>query len=569
MIEVKNLWWRYQDSEDWVLKDVNLRIHAGEFIGLVGVNGSGKTSLAMAMNGLIPHNYYGFIKGDVIVDGVNTKNSSVSSIAKNVGFVFSDPESQFVTMTVEEEIVFALENQGYPSDLIEDRLKWVLQIIRLSQEYLEKPPYELSGGEKQRVAIAAALVTKPKVIILDEPTSQLDPIGKQQVFDVLENLKREYNATVIVIEHRMERLAKLANRMVLLNDGRVLLDKPTHEFFQHVEELHNLGLYPPEWMSVAMFLKRAGLFNEPIPLTFDQSLNSFEKMLRKTNSSDGYCNKAGYESTTPLITVANVNYVYPDGTAALHDVSLVIGHGEFVALIGQNGSGKTTLAKCIAGIYRPSSGVIKIDDLEIGKAKRSIIATKVGYVFQNPDHQLFNETVEKELSFGPSNIGLDRDETSARVMEALRTVGLRESDLVKHPFFLQKGIRQRIAIASILTLRPRVIIVDEPTTGQDFKQSFEIMNFLKDLNQRGHTIIIITHDMPIVARYARRVICMANGRILLDGPTRDVFRKTEELAQSFVKPPDSTLISQHLAPYGFPQGLLTPEEVAENLQRLA
>ncbi|MEM3021228.1 MAG: ATP-binding cassette domain-containing protein, partial [Candidatus Caldarchaeum sp.] len=209
------------------------------------------------------------------------------------------------------------------------------------------------------------------------------------------------------------------------------------------------------------------------------------------------------------------------------------------------------------------------DELEIGKAPRSLVATKAGYVFQNPDHQLFNETVEKELSFGPSNIKLSKDEIKTRVSEALRTVGLGEPYLDKHPFFLPKGLRQRVAIASILTLRPPVIIVDEPTTGQDFKQSFEIMDFLKRLNGMGHTIIIITHDMPVVARYARRVVCMMGGRVYLDGDVRSIFSRVEELGRAFVKPPDSALIAWRLREFGFPTGLVTPEEVAEHILKMA
>ncbi|MEM2035548.1 MAG: energy-coupling factor transporter ATPase [Candidatus Caldarchaeum sp.] len=569
MIEVKNLWWRYQDSEDWVLKNVNLRISDGEIVGVVGVNGSGKTTLAMALNGLVPHNYYGEMRGEVVVEGFNTRESSPATIARNVGYVFSDPESQFVTMTVEEEIVFSLENMGYSDKTIAERLEWVLDIVRLPREYLEKPPYELSGGEKQRVAIAAALATKPKVLILDEPTSQLDPIGKHEVFDVLENLKREYNATVVVVEHRMERLASIADRMILLNDGVLVLDKPTLNFFQEIQTLRDLGLYPPEWMTISFLLKNSNLYKGTIPLSVEEALKIFRSLLRKNVEGIEEHKPALRVSSQPIIEVRDVSYVYPDGTPALDNVSLSIERGDFVALIGQNGSGKTTLAKCISGLYVPTHGSIRVDELEIGKAPRSLVATKAGYVFQNPDHQLFNETVEKELSFGPSNIKLSKEEIKTRVSEALRTVGLGEPYLDKHPFFLPKGLRQRVAIASILTLRPPVIIVDEPTTGQDFKQSFEIMDFLKRLNEMGHTIIIITHDMPVVARYARRVVCMMGGRVYLDGDVRSIFSRVEELGRAFVKPPDSALIAWRLREYGFPTGLVTPEEVAEHILKMA
>jgi len=561
LIELKNVYWRYRDAEDWTLKDINVKIADGEFVGIIGVNGSGKTSLAMCINGLIPKNYYGVLKGEINVYGMNTVEKDPADIAKLVGFVFSDPESQFVTMTVEEEIIFALENQGLEPNEIEKRLEWVLKVVRLPKEYLEKPPYELSGGEKQRVAIAAALATKPKVLILDEPTSQLDPIGKQEVFDILARLKEE--ATVIVIEHRMEKLAELSSRMILLHDGKILKDAPTHVFFEDVSLLEELKLYPPEWMSVFSKLREKRVYNNGIPLTLDDAVIKLKEFVEKVKGKWVPVYLYGGETSAQeeIINIEELEYIYPDGTRALDNISLRINRGEFVALIGQNGSGKTTLAKCMSGIYKPTKGRIIVDGLDVKISPTSKIATKIGYVFQNPDHQLFNETVYKEISFGPLNIGLNKEEIEKRVRQALNIVGLNESYLDMHPFFLPKGLRQRVAIASILALSPPIIIVDEPTTGQDFKQSFEIMDFLRMLNKRGHTIIIITHDMPIVARYATRVICMAQGKILIDGPTREVFSKSEILAKSFVRPTD-TIIMCNMVNQGLPQNLMTPDELS-------
>mgnify|MGYP001773395655 CR=1 FL=1 len=563
MIELKDVYWRYSDSKEWALNDINLKIQEGEFIGIVGVNGSGKTTLAMCMNGLIPSNYHGVMKGEVNILGMNTKEYGPAAISKYVGFVFSDPESQFVTMSVEEEIVFSLENQGLDLKEIKERIDWVLKVTRLSSKYLEKPPYELSGGEKQRVAIAAALATKPKMLILDEPTSQLDPVGKQEVFDVLEQLKKDAQSTIVVIEHRMEKLAALATRMILLHEGRILRDTTPKQFFEETSLLEELRLYPPEWMSVLSKLRGAQLYSSDIPLTLEEAIQKFRELVASLNIKLRPEYVQGNGSTAVgrvIIDVEDVGFAYPDGTRALNGINLRIKSGEFVALIGQNGSGKTTLAKCIAGIYKPTEGRILVDGLDVRSSPTNKIATKVGYVFQNPDHQLFNETVFKEIAFGPSNVMLTKEEVEKRVKEALAIVGLNESYLEMHPFFLPKGLRQRVAIASILAMRPPVIIVDEPTTGQDFKQSFEIMDFLKMLNQRGHTIIIITHDMPIVARYASRVICMANGKILIDGYTREVFKQTDILAKAFVRPPDTTYIAQKVD-MGIPPDLLTPDEL--------
>jgi energy-coupling factor transport system ATP-binding protein len=264
-----------------------------------------------------------------------------------------------------------------------------------------------------------------------------------------------------------------------------------------------------------------------------------------------------------LIEVSNLFFSYPDGTLALRNISLDIYANQFIAFVGQNGSGKTTIAKCLNGLLKPNSGHVKIDDLdtrEKGATKK--IVTKVGYVFQNPDHQLFNNTIYKEIAYGPRNIGLGEKEVDERVREAASVFGVEESIFQEHPFFLTKGLRQRVSIASILAMRPRTIIVDEPTTGQDLRQSLEVMNFLRNLwEKEGHTIIIITHEMPIVAQYAQRVVALARGKILLDGNTREVFAQPELLAQTFVKPPQITRLAQALGKYGIPKDILTVQEM--------
>ena len=264
-----------------------------------------------------------------------------------------------------------------------------------------------------------------------------------------------------------------------------------------------------------------------------------------------------------LIEVSDVVFSYPDGTLALRNINLNIYAHQFIAFIGQNGSGKTTIAKCLNGLLKPNSVYEKIDNIdthEKGATKK--IVTKVGYVFQNPDHQLFNNTIYKEIAYGPRNIGLSEKEVEERVREAANVCGVEESIFQEHPFFLTKGLRQRVSIASILAMRPQTIIVDEPTTGQDLRQSLEVMNFLRNLwEKEGHTIIIITHEMPIVAQYTQRVVALAKGKVLLDGTTRDVFAQPDLLAQTFVKPPQITRLAQALGKYGIPKDILTIQEM--------
>ena len=270
------------------------------------------------------------------------------------------------------------------------------------------------------------------------------------------------------------------------------------------------------------------------------------------------------------VQVENLTYRYPDGTLALRDVSLSIHHGDFIALIGQNGSGKTTLSKCLNGLFKPTDGRVLVDGLDTRRSSITNMATRVGYVFQNPDHQIFNNSVWKEIAYGPRNIQLPEEEVKARVEESAKVVGLDPSYFNMHPFFLPKGIRQRIAIASILALRPKMIIVDEPTTGQDMKQSLEIMDFLKRLHEeQGHIIVIITHDMPIVGMYARRTIAMAHGQVLIDGPTREVFSHPEILQETFVEPPQITRLAQENTDLGFSKDVMSVDEMVDQFRRIA
>jgi len=272
---------------------------------------------------------------------------------------------------------------------------------------------------------------------------------------------------------------------------------------------------------------------------------------------------------TPFIKVQELTYCYPDGTKALEGINMSISEGEFIAFIGQNGSGKTTLSKSLNGLFKPTSGDVIVDGLNSKTTSIVQMVRRVGYVFQNPDHQLFNSNCWDEIAYGPRNILLPEDEVKIRVEEAASVVGLPEMYFEEHPFFLTKGLRQRVAIASILALKPKVIIVDEPTTGQDVRQSLEIMDFLMDLNIKlGHTIIIITHDMPIVAQYAKRVLVMGLGKILSDGPTAEVFSQPGVLAKTFIEPPQITQLAQRVQFLGFSLGTLTVDEMVQQFERL-
>jgi energy-coupling factor transport system ATP-binding protein len=513
------------------------------------------------------------MKGRVRVLGQDIVTSSVAALCALVGMAFQDPETQFLLSRVDEEVAFGPQNLGYEPDEVREIVSWALEVTRLS-ELKMKDPVELSGGQKQRTALAATLAMRPKVIVLDEPTSMLDPIGKEEIMEIIKSMKEQKLVeTIIVVEHHIEDLAQMADRFILLKNGKILLDEPTEKFFSDIDFLVENGVRVPDVCAVSGYLKRRGLLGN-ITLSLEDAINALSRLFNEKRIRPG---KRTVETKQIYATiedevavdVSNLHFVYPDGTVALRGVDLKIKKGEFVALIGQNGSGKTTLSKLVAGIYKPTLGSIKVFGMDTKVTPTPQLIARVGYVFQNPDHQIFNDTIRKELMFGLRNLlsfGLvKKEEIESRIREAMQITGIPEHILEEHPFLMSKGMRQRIAIASVLSMKPQVLIVDEPTTGQDTPQSIEVMNFLKKLNEMGHTIIIITHEMWVVAGWAKRTIAMAEGKILLDGPTKEVLSNADVLKRTFVKPPQITLLAQALYKYDMPKDILTVAEFMNNI----
>jgi len=573
-VEIRNLSFKYEGALEPALKGINLTIREGELLGILGPTGAGKTTLCLCIAGLIPHTLNGEYIGDVTIFGLKmTENPLQVFVPKMISMVFQDPESQLFGLDVEEDITFALNYLGLPHKEIKDRLQWALNIVGLSG-FEEKFPYYLSGGQKQRVAIAAALATKPKILILDEPTSELDPIGKSEVFSAINELRRTYKCTTIVVEHNVEELVKFSDRLIVMNKGQVVLEGTPDKIFQHVQELNRLGIKPPQVTELGYLLKNRGiheLSEYDIPLTIDEAYKRLLSIFRKQGISPTKHNVKepclDIRSEEPIIQTKDLWYIYGQGTeretVALKGVNLDIYPGEFIAFIGQNGSGKTTLAKHFIGLLKPSKGSVIVNGKDTRKCRVSELATTVGYCFQNPDHQIFNRTVYDEVAYGPKNLGISKEEIRERVTEALRAVGLEGYDKL-NPFFLGKGERQKVAVASVLAMRPKVLIVDEPTTGMDWKTSITMMNLIKELNQKGMTVIFITHNMEIVAEYAKRVVVLFDGKIELDGPTRWVFSKPHILLKTLIKPPQITQLSQMLNGYLKPD-TISVEEAYEQL----
>lgn len=547
-IEIENLWWKYATSKEWVLKNISIKIRKGEFLGIVGPSGAGKTTLCLCMSGLIPLRSKGLMNGKLLIKGLDTKNTLLQEIINKVGIVFQDPDTQLVTMSVEDEIAFPLENMNLPRKEIEERVEEALRMVGL-EEYREKYPYELSGGQKQRLAIASILALKPEILILDEPTSDLDPIGKKEVFSILSKLREKYKVTLIVVEHNTEELAKYADRIAFLYNGEIIKIDSPNKFFKDIEFLKDKGVYPPQ---VSEFFYYSKIVNDKgkFPITLEEAISIIKEkidinILKNSINYNKFNIQKNKKFGEEIINVKDLFYKYPDGTIALNELSFKVNKGEFLAIIGQNGSGKTTLAKNLVGLLKPTSGEVEVFGENTKNISVSDLATKIGYVYQNPDHQLFSPTVYEECAYGLRNLGFNEKEIKERIEETLNIMGLNGLENIE-PFMLSKGQRQRLALAATLVLKPEVIIVDEPTTGQDMRQSEAIMKLLDKLNKDGKTIIVITHNMRIVAEYIERTIVLMNGKIILDGETRRIFSNIDLLRKASIDPPQITIFSKEI-----------------------
>ncbi len=546
VVKVENVWWRYEGKKDFTLKGVNFNVQEREIVGIMGPSGAGKTTLCLTLNGIIPQRIPGEFKGRVTVLGKNTLEYDVSEIASDVGLVFEDPEMQFVMSTVEDEIVLGLERLNLTREEIRERLEWALELVDLPKNYLSKRPLELSGGEKQRVAIASILALQPKLLILDEPTSDLDPIGKEEVFRTLWRIRDELGITIIIVEHESEFLAKFTDRIVVLEDGKVVLEGTPEEIFSKIDKIKRLGIRPPQVTEISYKLNL-----KPLPLDLECFTKLFMEKYDKLKVKHFTLPKLAIPESEVVVECSNVHFIYPDGTYALKGVNLKIHKGEFLAIVGPNGSGKTTLAKIICGLLKPTKGEVLVFNQRPWEVPKYIMCRKVGYVFQNPDHQLFNQKVYDELAFGLRLLQVSDEEIEARVnrlLDKLKLKALKD----EHPFFLSKGERRRLALGSILALEPEILIVDEPTTGQDYGMCFELMNLLKEYNSMGKTVILISHSIPLIVEYVDRLIVMCNGRILAEGDPHEVLANDEIVRRAHLIIPQVTLASRILREKGYP-----------------
>lgn len=577
VIELENLTYIYPNAVKPSLKNLSLSVEKGKFILIMGSTGAGKTTLSLCLNGLIPQLMEGKLTGRVSAAGRDVRKTPVQTLSKTLGLVLQDPETQIIGRTVEEDTAFGPRNFQVPLEEIKHRVERTLEMVRL-QGYNQRLTEELSGGEKQRLAIAGVLVMEPEILVLDEPTSELDPTGRSEIYAALEDLRRKRDLTVLLVEHSSEELISKADEVVVLNQGEVAWRGFPADLFRNLPLLKQWGIKPLPVAQMGWDFYAKGWISFPeIPLDIPSAEGLMRRLLPKYGLGQGQgCTAPGsgariveglQQEESPksaqeaAIQVKDLIYQYTSGQPALRGINLTIEAGEFVALIGQNGAGKTTLAKHFNGLLQPTRGEVIVDGLNTLKTDTSDLAKTIGYVFQNPDHQIFSATVEKELEFGLKNAGFKGLEIKERVEEVLQYTGLEKYRRI-HPFSLGKGERQMIAVASILVLRPKVLIIDEPTTGSDWAGVQTMMDLICKLHSAGTTIVMISHDMDLVAEYAERVIVMKDGSVILDGTPQDVFSKEEILLGAAIVPPQLCRLSFQLRDIMGCETFIRPSEFA-------
>lgn len=558
VVIIRDLQYRYRGQKEFALDGINLEVNRGEFLVIMGPSEAGKSTLAATINGLIPHFHIGKLQGDVTVMGRKTRDNTVAQMAEIVGMVFQDFEAQLFSTNVVLEVAFGPENFSVDREEMQRRIDENLNYVGLNA-FRDRAPSTLSGGQKQKLAIASVLALKPSVLVMDEPTTDLDPISKEGVFEITHRLCKRDDLTLMVIEHETEEVL-YADRVALMKDGKLVKVGPTTEILSDVDLMADLGLMP---LGIPKFFKQ--MRAPALPLTPDEGVRIFQSSGWSVSKSK-YAALVAEEKAAqakldqPLIQCKNLTHVYGKEVKALEGVSLDIFKGDMVAIVGQNGSGKTTLAKHFNGLLMPTEGEVLVNGVPTNEQGVFQLGKRVGYVFQNPDHQIFSETVFDEVAFTPRLRKQSEEEISQSVAEALEAVGLSGAEK-EDPFSLTKSGRQRVAVASVLAAKPEVLILDEPTTGLDYAEQRSMMDMVRRLNENGSTIIFVTHHMWVVAEYARRVFVMKDGNVLLEGATREVFSHGEDLRGAFLRPPHFVEFSNRLG-YTF----LTPDEMAQCIE---
>ena len=553
IIRFDQLSFTYHRTEKSALKSISAEIKRGDYVVVMGAGGSGKSSLCFTPNGIIPHLLRGQYSGRTLVKDEEVATSKVWRMARHVGLVLQDFDAQLFSSSVELEMAFGLENLGIHRDEIGDRIANYLLLIGMEHKRKFEPA-SLSGGQKQRLAIGAIMCMEPEILIMDEPTTDLDPIGRREIL-ALATHSRERGDTLLIADHRSE-IAFDADEIWLMSDGELVKRGKPSEILSDIQLLKNSRVMPPP---IIELMERLGYAAK---LWTVAEAATVLKTRRLASGSNGRAAALPEQTngSSPIIEVDNLTHIYKYmSITGLRNVSLRIENGEFLAIMGVNGSGKTTLAKHFNGLLTPTSGTVRLDGRPIESYSRKEVASLIGYVFQNPDHQIFAATVLDEVSFSLRELGYDKRIIMDRAREVLEVVGLQELER-EDPARLTKGQRQRLAVASALVTKPPVLVLDEPTKGLDYVHKKELMRLLVDLNRAGHTIVVITHSLWMVAEYAKRVVVLNGGQKVEEGPTRTVFAGEDRLKSIGMNVPALAQLSNRLGMQG-----MTIDEIVEEL----
>lgn len=531
VIEFVDFTFQYRAQAKPTLNNINLTIYEGEKVLIVGPSGSGKSTLSNCINGIVPFSNEGEISGSLKVNGKETKKMSVFELSNSVGTVLQDPDGQFIGLTVAEDIAFKLENDCVSQEKMKEKVKIVSEIVGIDT-HLDSAPYSLSGGQKQRVTLAGVMVGEVDILLFDEPLASLDPATGKSAIELIDKIQKETNKTILIIEHRLEDVLHLpVDRIIVIDDGKIAADiKPAELLSSNL--LKETGICEPLYITA---LKYAGCDIKPEmrPEHIDTLNIDTCKEKLKTWYEGAIEDKQKVRNET-ILEMRNVKFSYESGKEILHGISFKVNKGEMVSIVGRNGAGKSTISKLVCGFYKPTDGQILFNNRDLVNDTIKERAEKIGMVMQNPNQMISKTMIFDEVALGLKARGISEEEIKNRVFETLKVCGLYE--FRNWPISaLSFGQKKRVTIASILVLNPEIIILDEPTAGQDFKHYTEIMEFLKALNQRGVTIIMITHDMHLMLEYTNRAIVLSNGIKLADDIASNVLTDKEVIEKANLK----------------------------------
>lgn len=537
-IRVEQLKYKYPGSDHFVLDDVSFTVERGDFIGIAGENGAGKTTLCYALSGLVPHFFKGSYGGNVFIGDLEVYTHSMSEITARVGLVFENPFSQMTgaKYTVYDEIAFGLENIGVPREEMHRRIQQCMKQLKI-EELRNVNPFSLSGGQLQRVAIASVMAMKPDILILDEPTSQLDPQGAEEVFQVVEQLSAQ-GVTIMMAEQKIEKLAAYSDRILLMNKGKLICEGTPAEIFSR-DDLDDYGIEPPVYTSAARSLKFRKHTSANLPVVLEEMPTfGLEKF------SLPFPHEKAVDVKTAEIVVSDLRFGYEKDSEIIKGIDLKLS-GKPLAIIGQNGAGKTTFVKLLKALLKPQKGEITVDGVKTTDTTAAKLAAVIGLIFQNPNDQIFKSKVLDEVMYGPLNIGQSPETVKANALKMLDRVGM-ASKKDENPYDLSLAERKLVAMASILAMDTKVVIFDEPTIGQDAMGKVKLSLLINELYAQGKLVVCILHDMDFVAETFEHTVILGGGRVLFNGETRTAFSQDELLREAGLEQPHVTQLAHRM-----------------------